>query len=91
MKETIIEHEWRKRQAIKQSKEMQAEATVESELRKKRAIDDLKFDSAWEESRDIRINSWKNFQSTTGGRKKPKLPKYVEAERKEVHVEVSKF
>ena len=78
VKEVIIEHEWKRRKSIIQGREMKAEAIADTEFRKKRALDEMKFDIEWEESRDIRINSWKNFQSSAElKRKKPKLPKSV--------------
>ncbi|CEG84126.1 hypothetical protein RMATCC62417_17973 [Rhizopus microsporus] len=66
--------ELRKRRQLK--KEMEAEGAEKKKAeeaaldRKRKAEDDKK----WEESRDTRVNSWRDFQKK-GGRKVKKLRK----------------
>lgn len=77
VKEIIIEREWRKRQLLKAAA---IEEQLAAEAKAKRAADKEARDAEtkeWEENRDSRINSWRNFQK--GGAKgkigKLKVPK----------------
>lgn len=77
MKEILIEREWRKRQLLKAAA---AEDAMAAEAKANRAADKEARDAdtkQWEDNRDSRINSWRNFQK--GGLKskvgKLKVPK----------------
>ena len=62
MKEILIEREWRKRQLLKAAA---AEEALAAEAKAKRAADKEARDAdtkQWEDNRDSRINSWRNFQ-----------------------------
>ncbi|CEG67696.1 hypothetical protein CU097_010897 [Rhizopus azygosporus] len=74
IKQILFEMELRKRRQLK--KEMEAEGAEKKKAeeaaldRKRKAEDDKK----WEESRDTRVNSWRDFQKK-GGKKVKKLRK----------------
>jgi len=77
VKEIIIEREWRKRQLLKAAA---IEEQLAAEAKAKRAADKEAREAEtkeWEDNRDSRINSWRNFQK--GGAKskvgKLKVPK----------------
>jgi DnaJ family protein C protein 8 len=79
VKEIIIEREWRKRQLLKAAA---VEDTLAAEGKAKRAADKAARDAAekeWEEKRDDRINSWRNFQKSglkgKGAANKLRMPK----------------
>jgi len=68
VKEILIEREWRKRQLLKAAA---VEDTLAAEAKAKRAADKAARDAdekEWEDKRDDRINSWRNFQK--GGLKR---------------------
>lgn len=71
-KEVLIDNELRRRKQLKaqlaeEGREMRkAEAEVEERKRKREA------EKEWEETRDVRVGSWREFQK--GGKKKKKKP-----------------
>ncbi|KAI8099380.1 uncharacterized protein BX664DRAFT_363365 [Halteromyces radiatus] len=74
LKQLLIELELRRRRIIKRDLEMEGAEARKAELaaqEKKRKADELK---EWENSRETRVNSWRDFQKK-GTKKKKKVKK----------------
>ena len=71
-KQVLIENELRKRKQIKaqlaEEGREQRKAEAEAEARKRKRENE----QAWEDTRDQRISSWRNFQKSSGEKKKKK-------------------
>lgn len=71
-KEVLIENELRRRKQIKAQlaeegrEQRKQDAELDARKRKRES------EQAWEETRDQRISSWRNFQKNTGDKKKKK-------------------
>ncbi|KAJ2467302.1 Vacuolar protein sorting-associated protein 41 [Coemansia sp. RSA 2337] len=71
-KAIMIDIEWRKRQKLKQelAKEGAASAREEEAIRERKKRKEA--DKAWEDSRDQRVSSWRDFQAAGSSGKKSK-------------------
>lgn len=69
-KELIIEREWRKRQLLKAAAAEEALAASEKARRAEERERKESAEKEWEEGRDTRINSWRDFQKGALGKKK---------------------
>jgi DnaJ family protein C protein 8 len=66
VKEILIEREWKKRQLLKAAAEQDVLAAAEKKRRTEEREAKEKETKAWEEGRDTRINSWRDFQNKKG-------------------------
>ncbi|KAJ2083100.1 DnaJ domain-containing protein [Coemansia sp. RSA 988] len=71
----MIDIEWRRRQKLKQrmADEGRAAAKDEEAVNEKRRKREA--EKAWEDTRDDRVNSWRNFQAKSKAKSKPKKSK----------------
>jgi DnaJ family protein C protein 8 len=67
VKEILIEREWKKRQLLKAAAEQDVLAAAEKKRRAEEREAKEKETKAWEEGRDTRINSWRDFQKNKKG------------------------
>ncbi|CAG8436028.1 744_t:CDS:2 [Ambispora gerdemannii] len=66
-KDILIEHELRKRKLIKREMEAQGLAAQKAEAAEKERKRKAEEDKLWEETREQRVNKWRDFQGKKGG------------------------
>eukprot|EP00455_Lapot_gusevi_P052598 TRINITY_DN8027_c0_g5_i1.p1 TRINITY_DN8027_c0_g5~~TRINITY_DN8027_c0_g5_i1.p1 ORF type:complete len:248 (-),score=74.46 TRINITY_DN8027_c0_g5_i1:51-794(-) len=75
VRETLIDREWRKRQMLRQASEIEGAAAKEAEMKKRQREEEEKHEKQWEETRELRVGSWRDFMSKNKAAKKPRPPK----------------
>jgi DnaJ family protein C protein 8 len=78
IKEILIEQELRRRKSLKRELEAQGLAAQKAEQIEKERKRKAEEDKLWEETREQRVNNWRDFQTkknsnSSGARKKKKL------------------
>ena len=72
-KQFLIEDELRRRKAKKLQMEQEGRERQEAEDAANETKRKREEEKAWEETRDTRVDNWRNFKKTGGERKKKKL------------------
>ncbi|KAJ2057333.1 DnaJ domain-containing protein [Coemansia aciculifera] len=71
-KAIMVDIEWRKRQRLKQELAKEGAASAKEEEAAKERRKRKEADKAWEDSRDQRVSSWRDFQAGSSGKKSKK-------------------
>jgi len=74
IKEKIIEREWRKRQMMKAAQAEEEKIAAENAEKQAKVQEEKDRKEEWENGRETRVNSWRNFKQSKGSKLKYKGP-----------------